>query len=188
MIMFTVYIHRNKINNKAYIGQTCQVPVRRWERGLNYVCSTHFYRSIKKYGWDNFEHIIFATDLTQNQANHMEKLLIAFFDTTNQKYGYNMRLGGENSKLNEQTRKKIKDALSKNPPFLGKKHNEESKMNMRLHWNGGKKPIPIRCIELNQEYESASEAGRKLKLNISHITQCCIKKRKTCGKYHFEYV
>lgn len=188
MIMFTVYIHRNKLNNKAYIGQTCQIPQRRWEKGLNYVCSTHFYRAIKKYGWDSFEHIIFATNLTQEQANQMERLLIAFFDTTNQKYGYNMRSGGENSKLCEQTKEKIRDAMRKKPSFLGKKHTEESKRNMRLHWNGGKKPIPVRCVELNQEYESASEAGRKLKLNISHITQCCKKNRKTCGKYHFEYV
>lgn len=186
--MFTVYIHRNKINNKAYIGQTCQVPERRWERGLHYVCSTHFYRAIQKYGWDNFEHIIFATNLTQKQANDMEKLLIAFFNTTNQKYGYNLRSGGENSKLSEETKKKIKEKISQNPPFLGKRHSEETLKKMRGYWHGGKKPIPIRCIELNKEYQSASEAAKNLKLNASHITQCCRKNRKTCGKYHFEYL
>lgn len=27
---FTIYMHRNKINNKVYIGQTCQAPEKRW--------------------------------------------------------------------------------------------------------------------------------------------------------------
>ena len=185
--MFTVYIHINKINNKAYIGQTCQNPKKRWEYGAHYECSTRFYRAIKKYGWRNFEHIIFATNLTIEQSNQMERLLISLFDTTNDKYGYNMRSGGDNSKLSDETKRKIKDALLKKPPFLGRKHTDESKKKMSINRNGGKKPIPVRCVELNQEYASASEAGRKLGLNISHIIQCCKKHRKTCGKYHFEY-
>ena len=51
-------------------------------------------RAIKKYGWDNFEHIIFAEKLDKRQAEKMERLLIAFWETNNSRYGYNIREGG----------------------------------------------------------------------------------------------
>lgn len=95
---YTIYIHRNKVNNKAYIGQTCQRVEKRWQNGTHYESCQLFYRAIQKYGWDGFEHIIWATGLTLEEANHMEKLLIAFFDTANPALGYNLRAGGNNSK------------------------------------------------------------------------------------------
>ena len=62
--MYTIYIHRNKINNKAYIGQTCNDPKKRWENGNGYKKQPHFYNAIQKYGWDGFEHIIWGENLT----------------------------------------------------------------------------------------------------------------------------
>lgn len=56
---YTIYCHRNKINNKAYIGQTGCVPyTRRWSghevSGDPYRGCRHFQNAIYKYGWDNF--------------------------------------------------------------------------------------------------------------------------------------
>ena len=56
--MKTIYLHRNKINNKVYIGQTIQSPEERWKNGNGYKGCYYFYNAIQKYGWDNFEHII----------------------------------------------------------------------------------------------------------------------------------
>ena len=66
---YTIYIHKNKINNKVYIGQTSQNPKKRWDNGRGYQSSPKFYNAILKYGWDNFEHIILYTNLTLEQAN-----------------------------------------------------------------------------------------------------------------------
>lgn len=101
---YTIYIHRNIINNKAYIGQTRQKLRKRWRNGDGYKRCPHFYHAIQKYGWNNFEHIVWATDLSQEQANHMEKLLIALFDTTNRDFGYNIFDGGKNSLHTEETK------------------------------------------------------------------------------------
>ena len=90
-----VYMHTNKINNKVYVGQTCVKPSYRWRNGEGYSNgSWYFYNAIKKYGWDNFEHIIFAENLTKEEADHMEMLLIALYDTTNREKGYNLTKGG----------------------------------------------------------------------------------------------
>ena len=53
--MYCIYMHRNKINNKKYIGQTKQEPPsKRWGKdGIGYKDSSHFYNAIQKYGWNN---------------------------------------------------------------------------------------------------------------------------------------
>ena len=123
-----VYIHTNRINNKAYIGMTQQKPYRRWQNGYGYKHNPYFYNSIEKYGWDNFQHIIFADNLSKDDAAHIEKLLIALYDTTNKKYGYNISTGDDYSRLgikhSETTkqilRNKAKERLSvpeKNPMY-----------------------------------------------------------------------
>ena len=49
-------------------------------------------------------------------------------------------------------------------------------------------PKPVRCIELNTIYTSASEAARCLNLDQSSISKACRGERKTCGGYHWEFV
>lgn len=109
---YTIYCHRNKINNKSYIGQTGQIPyTRRWcghgVSGTPYKNCPRFQNAIIKYGWDNFEHFILLDNLTCEQANYYEIMFIALFDTTNPEKGYNIALGGNNSICSEEIRKKL---------------------------------------------------------------------------------
>lgn len=97
---YCVYMHKNKINQKVYIGQTCQPPERRWKKGQGYKNCTHFYYAIQKYGWDNFEHIIIKQQLTLEQANKLEKALIKKYDAINN--GYNIRVGGHDAPDNHR--------------------------------------------------------------------------------------
>ena len=56
---YCVYMHKNKINNKVYIGITFRKPEDRWQKGQGYHKQLKFFNAILKYGGDNFEHIIF---------------------------------------------------------------------------------------------------------------------------------
>lgn len=47
--------------------------------------------------------------------------------------------------------------------------------------------IPVICVELNQEYESSSEAGKQLNICSKHIGDCCKGRRETTGGYHWKY-
>ena len=118
-----VYIHTNKINNKVYIGITSQKPEKRWGKNGNRYKKNQpvFYNAIQKYGWDNFEHIIFAKNLTKEKAINMEIKLIALYKSNchrykNPEYGYNMTDGGEGPVgviRSEETRKKLSKAAKK---------------------------------------------------------------------------
>lgn len=91
---YLIYKHTNLINNKVYIGQTCQKAEDRWQYGGGYRHNAHFYAAIKKYGWDNFKHEILFDGLTKKQANELEIRLIAEYKSYDQNYGYNIALGG----------------------------------------------------------------------------------------------
>ena len=141
-----VYVHINKINNKMYIGITHKTVKERW--GLNGERYTRedtvFSRAIKKYGWDNFKHIIMYDNFSEKQAKEKERLLIKLFHTyihDENCNGYNMTIGGEGVvgvihkkyKMSEETKKLISEKQKlayKNgriPTFLGRKHTEETK-------------------------------------------------------------
>ena len=91
--IYTVYVHKNKINGKCYVGITSQNPELRWQNGNGYRAQRKFYNAIKKYGWNGFFHQIMATGLTEEEAKLMEQKLIKFYDSYNN--GYNATLGGD---------------------------------------------------------------------------------------------
>ena len=140
---FIVYMHVNKINNKVYVGITQRDPKLRWLSGHGYSHNEHFDSAIKKYGWDNFEHIIFMENISKEEACNAEILLIQLYNTTNRNYGYNMSYGGEFGGAgvvrSEESRKKMSESAKNKPPISqetrdklskahkGFKHTEESR-------------------------------------------------------------
>lgn len=106
---YIVYIHTNQLNEKRYIGITCQKPDERWRHGEGYKHCPVFYRAIKKYGWDSFDHEIVADNLMREEAEDMEKLLIAKFKSNCNERGYNVSEGGNAPRLTEETKRKISE-------------------------------------------------------------------------------
>lgn len=156
---YTVYMHKNKINNKVYIGITGRTVEERWANGNGYYRNKHFYSAIQKYGWnDGFEHIIIAKNLSLEEAYKMEVELIKKYDSTNQNKGYNQDNGGKSAERlteetkrkiseshkgirpSEETRKKISESkLGEKNPCYGKKISEEHKQILLKSITGRKK-------------------------------------------------
>lgn len=126
---WTVYVHINKVNGKCYVGQTCKKPTARWQNGTGYKTQKHFWSAICKYGWDNFEHEIIASNLTQSEADILEKTLIEKLELTNPINGYNKDSGGNKGKCaSEETKIKISlSHMGEKNPMYGKHMSEENK-------------------------------------------------------------
>lgn len=176
---YTVYIHRNKINNKVYIGLTKQIPEQRWRNGNGYKTQIKFWRAIQKYGWSNFEHIIFSTNLSKQEASLLEQDLIKKFDSI--KNGYNLDLGGSTTNHSKETLQKMSQSMK------GKKCSELTKdkiSNSNYHTNIKKK---IYCIETGKKYNSIKEASDDTNIDRSSIGKACSGKMNTAGGYHWCY-
>ena len=153
---YCVYIHTNKINNKKYIGLTHQKPNERWHNGTNYIHNRHFDSAIKKYGWENFEHEIYATGLSPEEASRIEMELIAKYNTTNDQYGYNLDSGGSRTTHSESTKEKIRQKA------IGRKHSPETVEKLRRNATGNKN-----CLGRKQTEES-KQKNRIAHLNKTH--------------------
>ncbi len=75
---YKVYIHILP-NNSIYIGQTKGKLEDRWCNGEGYKENKLFYLNIKKYGWENIKHLLYKENLTETEADIIEKDLIRFY-------------------------------------------------------------------------------------------------------------
>ena len=151
---YCVYIHRNMINNKRYVGLTHQKPNDRWHNGTNYYHNIHFKSAIKKYGWDNFEHVIYASGLSAEEASALEVELIAKYNTTNQNYGYNLDSGGSRTTHSEETKQKMSLAAK------GRKISEETKEKLRIASTGNKNSLGYKHTEEAKQKNREAHIGK----------------------------
>lgn len=107
--MYTVYKHTSP-GGKVYIGITRDRLQHRWKGGHGYANNAHFTRAIMKHGWQSFRHEVVAEGLTQHEAETLEIILIARYDSTNPDKGYNRAPGGHTQ--SPETRAKISAALT----------------------------------------------------------------------------
>lgn len=107
--MYIVYMHTCP-NGKKYIGITGQSAERRWQKGKGYAYGSndYFYNAIQKYGWENIKHEILFENLTKQEAEEKEKMLISQYNTTDRNFGYNRESGGSSfGKHSEEYKKRM---------------------------------------------------------------------------------
>jgi len=182
-------MHKNNINNKVYIGQTKQKPEYRWKtNGKGYDCCIKMKRAIEKYSWSNFEHIILFKNLSLEESNYYEKMLIKLFNSNDDKYGYNISKGGKNCKLALSTKKKISELHRGDKHHLyGKHHTEETKKKIAETKNKSVLQFSLKGDFIN-EYKSVKVASLNLNfVDTTCISKVCNGKRKTAHGYIWKY-
>lgn len=126
-----IYRFKNLVNGKVYIGQTRKSLHIRVIQHMT-TCQPHtkahkgyFQRALNKYGFENFEISIIERCKDQQELDERERYWIAYYNSTDKNFGYNIDSGGSKGKkikpLSEEHKKKL---LLAN---LGKKHSDITK-------------------------------------------------------------
>lgn len=169
---YTIYCIENIVNNKKYIGITCQLSDRKSQHKKHLSTGKHYndylQRSYNKYGKENFVFKILEKIKTNKyEASERELYWINKLKTLYTQEGYNIELGGYNGKVNKQTIEKIRNSVVEN----------QGKSILQYDLDGN----------FIREWNSISEASRESKLSIQNI-MCCLKyKSKRAGNYIWRY-
>jgi group I intron endonuclease len=144
MSIYTIYKCTNKINGKSYIGFDSKYPKRIKDHKtchLNLKCKSYnsvFYKSLRKYGWDNFTiSIIYQSKDKLYTKNIMENDFIIEYNTfvnSENSMGYNMTIGGDgvlNASDFWSKERKLKQSLISKERFTRILKTQRHKENMK---------------------------------------------------------
>lgn len=185
---YIIYDHISP-TGKHYIGQTCcELKKRFGKAGNRYLAKTKngykqpaFASAIIKYGWDNFQHNILFSNLSELEANMVEEDLVYYY--RKQGLSYNTSPGGSNHIPTEETRNKLSEIhKGKHLSEEHKKRISESKLNGSLS---------KRVVQMSKDgsvikvWPSMMEIERELGYCASHIGKCCNNKPKYKTAYGY---
>lgn len=155
---YVVYKITNLINDKTYIGITKQIIKRignhiYYFKNLNSSNNTYLHKALRKYGLEFFTIDILEVCKNLETLNNREVHWIKFYNSTNNKKGYNLDSGGNL-----------------------KEPNEQNIINRQL--NAKVKPVAQYDLQGNliQTFYSVKEASRQLGISDSDIHRCHTKK------------
>lgn len=212
---YYVYIHLFP-NGKKYVGLTTQNVNRRWNNGKKYKRQKFVYNAILKYGWENISHQLFECD-TEAEMKYLERYLIAYYNTTDRRYGYNISSGGENG--NGVGTKPI-DQYNRQGTLI-RTWESTTAIERELNYSAStitacakrRRPTAYNCYwvysgetpdfktyktqrkvyqysltgEFIAEFKNAAEAGKSIGKGRSLIVNCCNGKRKMAYKFIWKY-
>lgn len=151
-----IYMIKNKIDNKLYIGQSKDVKCRWINHKSRLNCNNHPNNKLQnawnKYGEENFDFILLE-ECNQDIIDEREIYWISYYNSANRDYGYNLSTGGECSCEGVKLTQEQKDKMSqvKNPDSI-----------VQLDFDGN----------LINRWRSASYASRVINVRCSSIIKC----------------
>lgn len=146
--MAGIYIIKNLVNNKVYIGQSVDVKSRlqhhRSELRHNRHANSYLQNSWNKYGEENFEFSVLEL-CDEDQLDELERRYIKEYDAMDRDYGYNRESGGSlNKHPSEEVRKQMSERMK--GKYVGEKN----------PWYGKHREIPMWHRELLSKMFSGS--------------------------------
>lgn len=167
-----IYMLRNPINGKVYIGLTTESLDKRWKRHVWLASKNRPYKishAINKYGKDSFEKYTLDIAYDQNSLNELEKFYIEKFCSVD--FGYNMSSGGNGSTHSPEERRKI--SIANKGKIRTEEHRKNLSISKRGRTFGGN---PVICLTNKKYYQSHLQAARDLGIFKNRVSHCIKKK------------
>lgn len=211
-----IYMTRNKINGKLYIGQhkrTMDITDidDSWYLGSGVLLQ----KAIQKYGEENFERTILYECKSADELNYMEEVFIGYYNAVDDEQFYNIAKGGsgtgglkfseesiekmrkshlgQSRPMSEEQKRKLSEIAKNRSVEVRKKYSEARKKYVAEHgtWpgSGRKKVVQIDkdTLETIAIYDSETAAGKAIGRGYSHIAQVCRGERKTAYGYIWRF-
>lgn len=183
-----IYMIRNTVNGKIYIGQSHNIRWRWWmhKSSLNANCchNPHFQSAWNKYGEDCFEFSIVEL-CSVDELDEREQYWISFYHSQDQSVGYNIQSGGNSSrgwKMSPEAVEKIRKSLKahKRTPEHCRHLSEARKEYYKTHKQIGCKKVI--CVTTQEIFDSMIDAHKTYpQAAQSAISSCCHHKLNYCG-------
>lgn len=106
-----IYVIRNNVNDKVYVGQTWFTTKKRCGGWHGYRDGTPLKKAVEELGKDNFYYEEICSTLTQSNADYLERYFIKLFDSFEN--GYNATPGGMSYGTHSEASKKIMSEKAK---------------------------------------------------------------------------
>ena len=183
MKKFIIYLRRNKVNGKCYVGQTGDLKTREynWKSFSNTYANNHINEDRAKYGLDNWTVEVLATTDNREDAWELEQRFINDYNTL-WPNGYNISKGGgghNGCKFSDETKQKLSEAnKGEKNPMYGKLNREDKSKQVYQYTLDG---------TLVKVWPSTMECERNGYSNGT-VSECCNGKRKTHKGYRWSYV
>ena len=157
--MYTVYQHFFP-NGKRYFGVTRTGLTKRWGyNGYNYKTQL-VGRAIEKYGWDNIGHDVIVTCETKEEAEEMERWLIARYNTDDPMKGYNVLPGGDVATNDATPEMRYKLGNGKRGKHLSEEHRKKISEGLKRAIENGTRTV--RCgVKASEETKEKMRQSRK---------------------------
>jgi group I intron endonuclease len=189
-MLYKIYVIKNVLNSKLYIGRTYKHIQKRFKEHLTSIHRSapgcrKLTNAIKKYGKSNFSVELLCVTENENHSFVLEEFFITIFDSILN--GYNLLSGGKQFQHTEETKNLISKSMKNkhsgtNNPFYGKTHTNETRAKIsksNLGHPGYKLGQQIHSIESRKKI-SASNSGSKNKNSV--LTEEQVKEIKTLLK------
>ena len=177
-----IYLITNNKNDKKYVGQTVRTideRIRGYQSELQKRGNKRLIaRAMYKHGFENFTFsVLYEGDCTEAELTEKEEYFIDYYNTCDNRYGYNLKRAAVHGGHSDETKRKIGDA-------------QKGSLNHMFGVTGKDNLTSKKVLELTtgKYYYSVSDASKELKLNLSHCAAVARGERGSTGGYVFRYV
>lgn len=183
--MYYIYIIKNSINDKVYIGRTINLE-KRWRGHKSASCNKNdvqynkpLYTDMRKLGIDKFWYEVLDSCESSKKASYLEDLYTQKFNS--QSNGYNINSGnywGEAQRKRMQGKNNPSYGVSKTPQQ--RKLISESRKGKAMN-KSNYKSIEVIRLDTLEKYPSIQEAQRITGIHSQNIEKVLKGKRDTAG-------
>lgn len=181
-----VYLITNLINGKWYVGQTIRPLEERWERHIHVGkrdSKYHLYKSIKKYGIENFKIQKIEECDTIEELDYLEQYYIAMLHSNDEIFGYNKTSGGAGTHSHictEEQKRQLSERMKGHKIWVGRKHTEETKRKISVARKGKTNQLGRKRSEESKQKMRIAKLGKKLSSeHIEKIRQNSLNRKHT---------